>query len=138
MLVSTGAFAADPALKVADMTILSKNGEFTGVVEAKVLQTYNTIVLEYSDLVSTIPYTFTLPILSVSAVGCGSFEIVAGIGEADGNRIHLSLIDHSRRVCEDARPYVWEAEVRKGYGWCGTMDSVMRLGGNPVEYHDQL
>ena len=48
-----------------------------------------------------------------------------------GERFSVTLVDHSTRLCEDYRPYVWEAHVRSGYGWCGTMDSVMKIVGNP-------
>ena len=46
-------------------------------------------------------------------------------------RVSIVLTDHSTRYCEDLRPYIWEAEVREGYGWCGTGDATMSLVGNP-------
>lgn len=48
-----------------------------------------------------------------------------------GERFSVLLVDHATRKCKDLRPYRWEANVRSGYGWCGTMDAVMKLEGQP-------
>jgi hypothetical protein len=52
--------------------------------------------------------------------------------EEMGGRFNITLVDHSTRLCKDYQEYLWEANVREGYGWCGTVDAVMQLKGNPV------
>ena len=47
-------------------------------------------------------------------------------------RYTIELIDHTTRKCKDLRPHIWEAKIRYGEGWCGTMDSTLDLGGDPV------
>ncbi|HBQ20922.1 MAG: hypothetical protein A2Z91_08715 [Deltaproteobacteria bacterium GWA2_38_16] len=77
-------------------------------------------------------------------VGCGSVQYIASLRPEPilhylpvektremQHRFTVVLIDHSQRVCEDYRPYLWEASVREGYGWCGTMDATMEIVGNP-------
>ena len=47
-------------------------------------------------------------------------------------RFSVVLIDYSTSICDNlVFDYIWKAEVRKGYGFCGTMDSVMELTGTP-------
>lgn len=82
--------------------------------------------------------TIRLAVTNVSKDACGSKTIVAQLPtskptEPRGlyHRFSVVLTDHSQRLCEDYRPYMWEAKVREGYGWCGTMDATMSLYGNP-------
>lgn len=67
---------------------------------------------------------------------CGSVYYSASKGDtahgrAQGARTHMTLIDHRHRVCDDLVPNVFEIHFRKGYGWCGTMDSVLHATGKP-------
>ena len=82
--------------------------------------------------------TVDLEIVDVSADDCGTVEYVAQLKgtarvprEGIQRRFSVVLKDHSRRVCENVVPAIWEARVREGYGWCGTMDATMSLQGNP-------
>ncbi len=54
--------------------------------------------------------------------------------EGDRNiqrRLSVVLIDHTNLTCRIHKPFKWEASVREGYGFCGTMDATMELEGNP-------
>ncbi len=65
---------------------------------------------------------------------CGSVRYVASLGKQSksmGARFNVVLEDHTTRVCDDARPGIWEANLREGYGWCGTGDATLYLVGNP-------
>lgn len=83
------------------------------------------------------PVNERLSIVKIEDIGCGSKRIFASLNsETDpsrvtGARANLVLEDHSKRLCDDYRPAVWTASYRSGYGWCGTMDLVLELSGNP-------
>ncbi|HXW60932.1 MAG TPA: hypothetical protein VEK06_05305, partial [Myxococcota bacterium] len=49
-----------------------------------------------------------------------------------GDRFHVFLEDHSAESCTHNIGKIWKAEVRRGFGWCGTMDAFMELTGIPV------
>ena len=80
-----------------------------------------------------------LTIVETREIGCGSVQHIARLRQPNDHRdsiynqhrFTVVLIDHTRRICEDYRPYLWEASIREGYGWCGTMDATMELRGNP-------
>lgn len=77
---------------------------------------------------------YFLTIQEIRDAGCGSREYIANFrhaGTIGGERVTIVLTDHTNRVCKDFIPYRWEAKVRKGAGWCGTMDSTMTMVGNP-------
>ncbi len=46
-------------------------------------------------------------------------------------RLNITLKDHTNRLCHDVIANLWEAHVREGFGWCGTMDSTMDISGQP-------
>ena len=50
-------------------------------------------------------------------------------------RYSVRLVNRDNTTCSEYglryHAYAWTAEVRKGYGWCGTMDATMSLVGNP-------
>ncbi|MEK6705216.1 MAG: hypothetical protein AABZ06_05460 [Bdellovibrionota bacterium] len=81
--------------------------------------------------------TVNLIISSIERGSCGSTVYVADLPGREPHqpetfaRFHLRLVDHSTRLCDDARPYAWEASVSQGWGWCGTGDSHMKFAGNP-------
>jgi hypothetical protein len=80
-----------------------------------------------------------LEVNSVETDACGSRTIIANLPKPKQGERHMGLqarfsvvlTDHSTRLCEDYRPNLWEASVRQGFGWCGTMDATMSLVGNP-------
>jgi hypothetical protein len=100
------------------------------------------LTLSYLDNNTTCPFgdgncepvtrTLEVPITSVKNIGCGSKEYVAQLHAQDpvnGARISIVLRDHSNRLCHDLPANLWQADVREGFGWCGTMDSTMALEG---------
>lgn len=109
------------------------------------------VTLEYnqpsSDPLSGSPHHRTV-ILRVSRTEtdtCGTVHYYADLSRtvdpdsrAVGARFHLHLADHSRRLCEDYKPFKWEADVREGFGWCGTGDATMGLQGNPKRVFGNL
>ena len=82
-----------------------------------------------------------LAVVDVTEDECGSTIYHASLMQMDymyrpfdpnnQARFSLTLVDHSTRLCEDYKPNLWEANVREGWGWCGTMDSTMEAVGNP-------
>ena len=76
-------------------------------------------------------------------IGCGSVQYVAQLlvpqyhiesydkSIDNQHRFTVVLTDHTHRICRDYRPYRWEASVREGSGFCGTMDATMEIRGNP-------
>lgn len=66
---------------------------------------------------------------------CGSVYYSArksqGEGRQVGARSSVTLIDHRHRICDDVVTHLFELDMRKGYGWCGTMDATLKAGGNP-------
>jgi hypothetical protein len=98
--------------------------------------------------------TVALNIIEILDAGCGSVQYIArlaaqkdedygyniGLGYFDNNarpiehRFSVVITDHTKRTCRDVRRYQWEASVREGYGWCGTMDDTMSLVGNPEKF----
>jgi hypothetical protein len=72
----------------------------------------------------------------VSKDDCGSIYYSASIvqggeGRMAGARTIVTLVDHRDRVCTDLVPNLIEFRMRKGYGWCGTMDSTLHAIGEP-------
>ena len=68
--------------------------------------------------------------------GCGSIHYTAQLlqdanQENQQERGSIELIDHTQRKCKDYRPFKWDAKVHSGFGFCGTMDTVTDLIGNP-------
>ena len=74
----------------------------------------------------------TLNIFDVLTDSCGAQFINAGYADAtpNGPRYNVHLIDYTGDTCGTPRAWLWEANVREGFGWCGTMDSTMMLQGH--------
>jgi hypothetical protein len=94
------------------------------------------ILLTWTDAQSSNTQDSLLSVTSITDIGCGSVEYTAKIENSDldpseRERFTVTLQDHSRRFCKDYKEYKWEASVRRGWGFCGTSDSTMQLGGNP-------
>lgn len=66
---------------------------------------------------------------SVAKVGCGSVRYtsveVAPHGLTDFPAAVLNLTDHTTRLCDDYRPYLWEVTVRS------PREALRRFGGKP-------
>lgn len=72
--------------------------------------------------------------------GCGSVHYIANLKKTndgaelpslfpEGRSVTLELVDHSKRFCEDYKPYLWEATVTEVAG-CFSQ-GTMELLGNP-------
>lgn len=95
---------------------------------------YGRMVLDYeADGILT---SKELTISSVALSNCGHhlyFGHYQSSAEG-GYRFSVRLTDLASNTCHDI-PFRWTAEVRSGYGFCGTGDSVMTLIEKPYEYH---
>lgn len=94
------------------------------------------LLLRY-DVVSkeeTFEYQRVLKVGNISNDDCGAIHYVANLPNQDdpanGLRVTVHLIDYSSSKCESQNS-PWVAEVREGYGWCGTFDARMELEGTP-------
>jgi len=112
-----------------DIGILVPNSKYTGI---------QITYLNADNMGQSRRASYTLKITQAEKDGCGSTTYYAQLNRDHsanpkeiGARYNISLTDHSERICKDLRLFRWEAQVRQGYGWCGTMDSTMELGGNP-------
>lgn len=50
-----------------------------------------------------------------------------------GERFSVSLTETSSSTGTTEK--TWQASVRSGFGWCGTMDSTMEISGYPVYFN---
>lgn len=85
---------------------------------------------------SSKPVVKKLTVTDISMDRCGTTTYIANLPKKAGKagveaRYSVVLEDHSFRRCKDIKPARWEASVRQGYGWCGTMDATMTLQGEP-------
>ena len=100
----------------------SKTGEFqTDVLEI--------VTIEKDACGSTI-YNAALPQSRLALTTTGARMEVMPI-PFNSHRLNITLKDHTNRLCHDVIANIWEAHVREGFGWCGTMDSVMDISGQP-------
>jgi hypothetical protein len=133
----------------AEMEITHTNRGFEGVSEVNLVLTKRDGENEMTGMILSFLQAHPLKgfigeverelvITNISKDNCGSTIYNAQLATSHDlpledvqARFSISLTDHSTRLCEDYRPYGWEAHVREGYGWCGTMDATMELVGNP-------
>jgi len=118
------------------LTLTKRDGEknYTGAIVK-----YKQEVTGENQETFLIDVTKLLKVDQIEKDSCGSTLIYAQLAPLNnqspnpmGARYHLVLLDHSSRICKDYRPYLWEASIREGYGWCGTGDSTMEGVGNPL------
>lgn len=150
LVLSANAFAVyDPSWErpflTANMNIVEVSYGFENMKEVQVTLSQRddadqatsiridyTIFDEDSELgIQPLRETSVLMIESISQDECGSTVYSAFKGDEMGAREHLTLIDHSTRICEDRPMGRWYAYYRVGFGWCGTMDDVAEFYGNP-------
>lgn len=86
--------------KAVDVTLLSKDE-----------------VRDYTGVVLTVDGQRTrFEVQSVTVVGCGSTKIVAvakkGLAPREDIAAEVEILDHSTRLCDDYRRYVWDVTVR--------------------------
>jgi hypothetical protein len=92
--------------------------------------------------------TEILTITRVHTDECGSIEYDASLPQQVNasledfetfRRFNMHLIDHTGRTCgglpEDSSARQWEALIRQGHGFCGTMDATMTAMGNPEDLY---
>jgi hypothetical protein len=72
------------------------------------------------------------PIVATRNLGCGSVEYFAEVARMAGPRpvrnYGITLADHTKRICEDARRYMWEVEYTVDGDF---LSGMIRMGGNP-------
>ncbi|MGE0616087.1 MAG: hypothetical protein AB7P04_10640 [Bacteriovoracia bacterium] len=94
------------------------------------------------DMHFTMPDARTMPVTfevkAVKAAGCGSQLIIAETAPPvhtgmSYTKERLELVDHRTRLCEDFRPYMWEAKVTKirVTGFKEAVKGQLNLVGNP-------
>lgn len=98
---------------------------------------YNKGMGEMLPAFETIKEEYFISEDNVSKDDCGSVYYSVTIsdhdeaGRSQGARSTVTLIDHRERVCTDLIPDLIEFRMRKGYGWCGTMDATLEAIGKP-------
>lgn len=109
-----------------DLTLTKRDGQkkATGII----------LSVDYAH--SNAPVVNELKITDIRKDSCGSTVYSARLEDKKGNkgmeaRMNVTLVDHAARLCDDYKPFRWEADVRQGYGWCGTGDATMSLQGEP-------
>lgn len=114
-------------LRLSDMDVTDARYDFEGIANATI-----TVLSDNGTAPSTLMLQYTnnsviLPITNTRADENGCMSFYAGMSDLSGVRFQISL--QSDLGCEGTR--MWNAHVRQGYGWCGTMDSTMDLVGLP-------
>jgi hypothetical protein len=90
-------------------------------------------VLTLDYLIDDAPEHVVLNVYNVELDACGSKHVYARLTGEDavgGARYNVHFVDHATNTCDMVRAWLWEADVRMGFGWCGTGDSTMTLQGN--------
>ncbi len=90
--------------------------------------------LTLEDSQSNTPAVVWLEVVRVEPAGCGSTRYIASLPAKKGKkemaaRFSVNLVDHTLRRCMDKVAGLWEASIRSGYGFCGTMDASASLSG---------
>ena len=139
-LFALGALLAFPVASLAQPMILASSVmdvtdatfDFVTVENAVVILASNNgtdptdIIIDYGSS----PVFLVVNETTIDDNGCATFEasLPRSIDNHDGHRFHINL--KSDYGCQYlSQP--WQAYVREGYGWCGTMDSTMNLVGDP-------
>lgn len=134
-----------PVLGAFDMEILSSQLGFKKVDRVDMVLTSKDGVPGYTGLWVTldeegVPRKVSLVVTAIEKDSiCGSVRYYASLPQTDseGRRFNIVLTDHSDRFCKDLRP-IWEATVREGSGWCGTMDSAISVEGAPQPLYSTM
>lgn len=93
---------------------------------------YGRMVLDYeANGVITSRELTVSDISTNSACGYRTYQGYLASANEEGFRFSVQLTDMNSGECYEA-PFRWTAEVRSGFGWCGTMDSVMTLIEKPA------
>lgn len=122
----TSATQAFEKAKKVDLTLTRRDGQkkVTGMV----------LSVDYPH--SNKPVVTTLKVDQITKDDCGSTVYYAHLPSKPSKggmdrRFSVTLTDHAARLCDDYKPFRWEASVREGYGWCGTFDATMSMQGEP-------
>ena len=128
---------------VLTLTQLAGSDEATGMVlnfhDSKT-GTFKTEVLEIvtiqkdacgSTIYNAALYNAEPPQSRIALHSSTSHMEVMPVVPFNGRRLNITLQDHTNRLCHDVINNLWEAHVREGFGWCGTMDSTMDISGKP-------
>ena len=129
-----------PTLRADDMKVIDAAYGFKDVRRFDLVLTKKRSALKPTGMVALItedhaslPRHVTLEITDSTRDACGSVTYIASLKDSRpmAGRFSVVLHDHTFRKCRDFKPARWEAEVREGFGWCGTGDATMEVAGNP-------
>jgi len=89
--------------------------------------------LTYDDQKTGESFTQFFQVTNVAKDECGStvYSASAVLLKDPQARFNLTLTDNSTSNCKIVKDFRWEITARKGYGFCGTMDSTLEAVGNP-------
>lgn len=135
-----------PVMEIRNAEVLSSSYGFAGAEAVNLIMTRRDgsphklgFIFEAKALVggALTPVRYELEVNDIYKEDDGSTVYLASLPqkileEGAGHRVNLTLIDHSTSNDGNYRDSQWEASIRDGYGWCGTMDSVIEFVGSPT------
>lgn len=142
-LLSTNALAIflpnyeRPILHVAEMDILETHAGFETVNEVSVVLNQRDNMSEPTSVSVKIVWEDgsiegkTMRIYHSREDSCGSVIYIAQIADSKMERYSIVLTDNSNYFCEYTPEKIWEAHIRHGFDFNGTMDDSMDLIGTP-------
>jgi hypothetical protein len=138
LAISVQSFAQNmdfPIIKSADMKVSEASYEFKDLTRVKLKLAkesieknapYTKMSLHYAGQKKLLEITNT----TVDKKGCMLYT--ANLPQNSmKERFLVSLTDYSTCPAVGNNGYTWHARVVSGFGWCGTMDSRMKLRGTP-------
>jgi hypothetical protein len=123
----------------ATMNVVDARNNFVGVKNAvsqliKEGEIATSMVLEFENSGEEVFYYLDINYAHPVEFGCMNYSayLNGNNNSINGFRFTVNLIDYSSCTQSNSESVnTWQAFVRSGYGWCGTMDSTMELRGNP-------
>ena len=115
-------------MAVADMKVIDSRYDFAGLEKVELLVLFDDesktgiMLLTYGEQKEALEV-----VSATDSNGVRSF--VARLPDTNANGARFSIILEDSIASDGQR--TWSASVRKGFGWCGTMDSTMELLGTP-------
>lgn len=140
MLLSLQALSTmkSPEIFEATMSVVAARNGFEGVQDVfltliKDGEMTSAFTVEFEKNGEEVNYYLDVINAEADENGCMNYQarLRKPGDEPYGHRFSLNLVDYSTCNHSDGEAGTWQASVRSGYGWCGTMDSTMELRGNP-------
>jgi len=139
--VSLQAFSATNMQEIfeATMDVAFARYNFEGVAQVtlklvKQGDTATNILVEFKNGEQDVFYDLSVTDAQPDESGCMNYYASLKSENPDvlfGQRFSVNLIDYSTCNHSDIEAGIWQASLRSGHGWCGTLDSTMELRGNP-------